>query len=218
MDVETHLFKILVVGDSGVGKTSLIRRYTTGCFTDGYKATIGVEFSSKVIKWENGDKPVEFILQFWDLAGQERFGTQIKAYFRETSGAICVYDITQETAPDGVLKWKKLVQDNSPESDMEVVPCTMFVNKIDLVDNIQQDEIDKAAKKVGFISGFGVSALNGNSVDDAMKSFLMYLYNKRKRDIASGLYDDEEDKEIVEVFNYNDSTKFKPRQGSCYYC
>ena len=214
MEVETHLFKILVVGDSHAGKTALIDRYANNKYnTDGYKATIGVEFTSKLVRWQDGDNPIEFDIHLWDLAGQERFATQVKSYFRNSAGAICVYDITKETTPNNILKWKKLVENNSLGScilDLEKIPCVMLVNKIDLVDNIQPDEINKTAKDLGFIGGFGVSALNGNGINDAIKTLLTEVYKKRKKYI-----EDECDKDIIKISNSQNSVYQKTQYCFC---
>src|SRR5271166_5494887 len=108
---EQHLqFKILFVGEPGVGKTSLVNRYSTGVFTSHYKATIGCDFATKKVKWN--DK-TEIILQLWDLAGQERFGTQVNVWFRDTDAIIYVYDITDMRSKDAIEKWKALIEDKA---------------------------------------------------------------------------------------------------------
>merc|ERR1719162_2816063 len=109
VDLKEHLFKVLVVGDIGTGKTSIIKRYVHGIFSNHYKATIGVDFALKVI---NLDANTVVRLQLWDIAGQERFGNMTRVYFKGAVGAIVVHDInTLRTKPDTSFddsrRWKK---------------------------------------------------------------------------------------------------------------
>ena len=83
-----YLFKTLVIGDIGVGKTSLIKRYVHHVFGSTYKPTIGVDFALKVINW---DSETIIRLQLWDIAGQERFGTMTRVYYRDAVAAFIVF-------------------------------------------------------------------------------------------------------------------------------
>lgn len=84
--------KILVVGDVNTGKTSICKKIVFDAFSTNYKATIGVDFYSKKLRW---DANTTVRLQLWDIAGNERFGTMTKVYYREAVGAIVVYDVTK---------------------------------------------------------------------------------------------------------------------------
>ena len=120
------LFKILVVGDVAVGKTSFVKRYVNGIYSNNYKSTIGVDFAVKSLKWDDN---TNITLHFWDLAGQERFGTQVKTYFRHAKGCICIYDITNLASKQHIGKWKGLVEDHAGLA----TPCILLINKIDLI-------------------------------------------------------------------------------------
>ena len=85
-----YLFKVLIIGNSGVGKSCLLLRFAENMFSDNYISTIGVDF--KIRKMELDGKSVK--LQIWDTAGQDRFRTIIKSYYRGSNGIIVVYDIT----------------------------------------------------------------------------------------------------------------------------
>eukprot|EP00163_Fabomonas_tropica_P016075 TRINITY_DN289_c0_g1_i2.p1 TRINITY_DN289_c0_g1~~TRINITY_DN289_c0_g1_i2.p1 ORF type:complete len:174 (+),score=40.71 TRINITY_DN289_c0_g1_i2:277-798(+) len=103
-DIREELYKVLVVGDIGAGKTSIIKRYVHNMFSMHYKSTIGVDFALKVIQW---DPKTIVRLQLWDIAGQERFGNMTRVYYKEAVGAMVVFDITRQTTFDAVLKWKR---------------------------------------------------------------------------------------------------------------
>lgn len=125
----TYTFKILVLGDAGVGKTSIIKKYTRNIFSPNYKTTIGADFDFKII---NLDK-ANVNLIFWDIAGQERFGKLLRVYFREASAVILVVDITRMNTINNIKYWLeqiKLVE----EKENKNLPIILFANKIDIID------------------------------------------------------------------------------------
>ncbi|RKP18332.1 ras-domain-containing protein, partial [Rozella allomycis CSF55] len=124
----SHIFKILVVGDLGTGKTSIIKRYVHNVFSTHYKSTIGVDFALKVIDWEDGSI---IRLQLWDIAGQERFGSMTRVYYKESVGALLVFDVTRPTTLEGVLKWKRDVDDKVRFKDGSNIPVVLIANKMD---------------------------------------------------------------------------------------
>ena len=104
--MEEISMKILVVGEPSVGKTSLVQRYCRGSFSTEYKSTIGVDFSIKRIEWNSN---TNLNLTLWDLAGQSRLNTQIKAYYRKTDGVVCVCDISRPETINDILNWRNLI-------------------------------------------------------------------------------------------------------------
>lgn len=86
------VFKVIVVGDSGCGKSCLIQRYLTNEFMDEYTVTLGVEYHSKTVKIDGN---ISIKLQFWDTAGQEAFHSLVKAFYRNAHAVVLVYDITR---------------------------------------------------------------------------------------------------------------------------
>ncbi|KAI0981003.1 hypothetical protein GJ496_008257 [Pomphorhynchus laevis] len=117
--------KIIFIGDSGVGKTSLIRTFCDLKFDPNYKSTIGIDFNIK-IHFNNGFKTT---VQLWDTAGQERFRSLSKQYYRKADGIIIVYDVMSEESFTHVRSWLVDAQHNS---DYESVPIMLIANKCDL--------------------------------------------------------------------------------------
>ena len=98
-----HLFKIMMVGDAGVGKSCLLNRYTNNIFNPEYSSTIGLDFSHRTIEGSGG-KTVR--LQIWDTAGQERFRTITSSYYRGSHGILLVFDVTEKRTFDHLEYWK----------------------------------------------------------------------------------------------------------------
>jgi len=96
-----HLFKILMVGDSGVGKSSLLLRFTDDTFSENFISTIGVDFKIRTVKLEG--KTIK--MQIWDTAGQERFRTITSSYYRGAHGVILVYDVTDQVSFNNARQW-----------------------------------------------------------------------------------------------------------------
>ncbi|GLJ38651.1 hypothetical protein SUGI_0787980 [Cryptomeria japonica] len=119
-----YLFKIVLVGDSGVGKTNLLTRFTVNRFRIDSKSTVGVEFATKTVKLDHG-KIIKG--QFWDTAGQERYQAITKAYYRGSAGALLVYDITRPTTFENVGRWL-----NALRSESEEMIIMLVGNKSDL--------------------------------------------------------------------------------------
>nr|XP_020666482.1 ras-related protein Rab-13 [Pogona vitticeps] len=104
-----HLFKLLLIGDSGVGKTCLIIRFAENNFNRTYISTIGIDFKIRTVEIEG--KRIK--LQVWDTAGQERFKTITTAYYRGAMGIILVYDITDEKSFENIQNWMKSIKEAS---------------------------------------------------------------------------------------------------------
>lgn len=96
-----YLFKIIVIGDSGVGKSSILFRFVDDNFNDSFISTIGIDFKIKTITIDN--KIIK--LQIWDTAGQERFRTITSSYYRGANGIIVVYDVTNRDSYNNIIKW-----------------------------------------------------------------------------------------------------------------
>ncbi|MHA1762196.1 MAG: Rab family GTPase [Promethearchaeota archaeon] len=125
-DKEKVFFKICVLGDGGVGKTSLINRYISGSFRDSYKMTIGVDFMSKVLNI----KGIEVYLQIWDFAGEDRFRFLIPSYIDGASGGIFMYDITRLKSLINLEEWYSILIKAWKEDSL--FPIVLIGGKSDL--------------------------------------------------------------------------------------
>jgi len=172
------LYKVIVVGDLGTGKTSCIKRYAHGIFTPHYKSTIGVDFGLKKLQW---DEKTRINLQFWDIAGQERFGNMTHVYYREAAGALVVFDVTRDSTLEGVKKWKADLDRkvHLPQKDEEAepipIPAVLVANKIDLTPDgwaKTPEEFDAFAKDLGFSAAFQTSAKDDVGLEEAMQSLI----------------------------------------------
>jgi small GTP-binding protein len=178
---EDLALKILVVGEPFVGKTSLVQRYTQGSFSNNYKSTIGVDFSTRNILWTEN---LNLSLNFWDLAGQSRLNTQIKAYYRKTHGVICVCDIIRPETTEEVTSWRNLIFENCVTEDgtQTFPPIILLVNKMDLVkENLDERmEIFKAAaERIGAITYLSISVKDNDGIDDAVKALLLEILKRK---------------------------------------
>lgn len=124
-----YLFKILIIGDSGVGKSSLLLRFTDDTYSDNYISTIGVDFKIKTI--ELGSNVVK--LQIWDTAGQERFRNIVSSYYRGAHGIIVVYDVLKEESFENVINWLNEINKYASENVTRILvgnKCEHLARKI----------------------------------------------------------------------------------------
>ena len=162
--------KILIIGDSSVGKTSLLLKYVDNFFPETHMATIGVEYKDKKI---NTPK-YRVTLNIWDTAGQERFKSITKSFFNKTNGILFVYDITSEETFAGVKNW---IKDSEPYGKFESVLCG---NKVDL-EGQRKVKID-SLKEFGLkkkMEVFETSAKTGTKVNEAFEKLVDLILKSR---------------------------------------
>lgn len=197
-DKREHLYKILVIGELGTGKTSIIKRYVHQFFSQHYRATIGVDFALKVLNW---DADTLIRLQLWDIAGQERFGNMTRVYYKEAVGAFVVFDVTRASTFEAVTKWKNDLDSKVQLSDGSPVPCVLLANKCDqakegLVNNTSQ--MDDFCKEKGFIGWYETSARENINIDEAARFLVTKILEKDK---AIGEEDKDKDRVILDDSN-----------------
>lgn len=164
--------RLLMIGDSGVGKTAMLVRYTDDLFDSTYITTIGIDFKIKNVDLDG----FRYKLQIWDTAGQERFRTITRNYFRGAMGIIIMYDVTRRESFNAVTRWISDIEAHSDDSS-PVPSIVLVANKIDLVESFEVscDEGRNLANKYN-IPFFECSSRNNINIDQ--------LFNFLIRDIV----------------------------------
>eukprot|EP00523_Entomoneis_sp_CCMP467_P007422 CAMPEP_0168735814 /NCGR_PEP_ID=MMETSP0724-20121128/9535_1 /TAXON_ID=265536 /ORGANISM="Amphiprora sp., Strain CCMP467" /LENGTH=215 /DNA_ID=CAMNT_0008782985 /DNA_START=29 /DNA_END=676 /DNA_ORIENTATION=- len=141
-----YLFKVLIIGDASVGKSSMLLRFTDDSFDEHIQSTIGVDFKVKHLQVE--DKKVK--LTIWDTAGQERFRTLTSSYYRGAHGVVLVYDVTRTDSFENLEQWLKEVEMYSPGGGESVVKL-LVGNKCDLERQVPVERADAWARAQGML-------------------------------------------------------------------
>jgi Ras-related protein Rab-1A len=173
-----YLFKLVLIGDSGVGKSCLLLRFADDAFTESYISTIGVDFRFRTVKMDN--KTVK--LQIWDTAGQERFRTITSAYYRGADGIIMVYDTTSSDSFDHVNDWLKEVNRYASEGT-----CKLLVgNKCDRTADraVTTEQAKEFADDLG-VAFLETSAKTAKNVDEAFLTMAGELIKQREAKAAA---------------------------------
>ena len=168
-DEYDYIFKVVLIGDSGVGKSNLLSRFTRNEFNLESKSTIGVEFATRSVQVDG--KSIK--AQIWDTAGQERYRAITTAYYRGAVGALVVYDIAKHLTFENVERWLKELKDHT---DQKVV--TMLVgNKSDLrhLRAVTTEEAKALAEKFD-LSFIETSALDSTNVETAFQNILTEIH------------------------------------------
>lgn len=177
------IFKIVLVGDSGVGKTNLLLRYLKNEFNTQTKATVGVEFGNTKVQIDNA----LIKAQIWDTAGQERYRSITSAYYKGAHGALIVYDITRKDSFDSVEKWLSDLKNNGEEK----MVIMAIGNKCDMVnERVISTEDGEAKAQRNNIAFLETSALNATNVAKAFDELIQKLYVAFKKDFEDNDEDD----------------------------
>jgi len=160
--------QILIIGDTSVGKSSLISRYANGTFREEYLATVGLDYCTKNEIINN--KTIQ--IKLWDTAGQERFKALTQNYFRNAEGVLLVYDVTSTDSFDNLKYWISSIKDNMKQKNMNI-PLIIIGNKIDMEDSreIIKENAEKFAGENNY-KYFETSAKTGVGVDDAIRELV----------------------------------------------
>jgi len=161
-----YLFKTIVVGDGGVGKTALTIRFSKDFFTEDYKMTIGVDFHVKTISTDTPEGPLRCKLQIWDTGGQERFSSIRPMYYRGSLGALVIYDLTNYETFEHLPGWIEEIRTNIKNE----IPLLLVGNKSDLTEQraVNIEEINEFTEKFNLYY-METSAKTGDGVGDCFQ-------------------------------------------------
>ena len=161
---EKKLFKIITLGDSGVGKTCILRRFVTGKFEKNTLSMIGFETSSKEIVLKDGNKVT---LQLIDTAGQENYHALATTYIRNSDGVLFVFSHDSRESFNNIKKWLTSFKENNQDIDFDKeFPAFLVGNKCDLEHKIDDFEIDNLKNEHNFYGYADTSAKDGIGIDD----------------------------------------------------
>ena len=180
MDQKEFIYKILLLGDSSVGKTCFLMRYTDNTFQDIHMSTIGLDYKLKNVQLENG-KMVK--IQVWDTAGQDRFRSITKNYYKGAHGIILIYDVTEQKSFDNVKNWMAQIK----EEVSDRVTIVLVGNKIDDEDNrkIATEQGESMAKEYG-IMFFECSAKTGQHIDEIFNNLVKKVVDNFSKSAENG--------------------------------
>merc|ERR1711865_311569 len=196
-----YLIKLLLIGDSGVGKSCLLCRYSEDIFNNKFITTIGIDFKIRTIELDG--KKIK--LQIWDTAGQERFRTITQAYYRGAMGILLVYDVTDEKSFSNIRSWMRNIEQHA---NTEVVKV-LLGNKCDMKQKrtVKQEDGEELAKEYG-IEFFETSAKDKINVDQAFTRMAKLIKDKRRDEVNENT--------INTAHNINlDNNVQKRKSGGC---
>ena len=209
---DNQIIKIIIIGNSGSGKTSFCNRWTKGSFSDKYKATIMTDFSEKIHKYN--DK--EYKISLWDLAGQDRNIHTTKILTKNALCCLVFCDITNIKSRNDTLKWKASVEENSFFlNTKDKIPCFLIENKIDLVDDDTKkniSELSEFSQNNNYSGFYRTSAKTGENVDSIMDSIISYIINKLEEFKKQG-NTVEQRKSVFELKDKKDDEKKENKNG-----
>ena len=195
--------QLLIIGDSTVGKTSILSRFTNGIFNSNYLATVGLDSFTKdeIID----DKTVR--IKIWDTAGQERYKSLTKGFFRNAEGVMLVYDVTNSETYENLKFWLQSIKNNT-SPDMGEIPIILIGNKIDCEDReVKVEEAENFWKEQGY-PYFETSAKTGENIDNTIKYLVKKVIN-----IKEGKKDDENENIKIDKKDINKNNEEAKKCG-----
>ncbi|PKK20207.1 ras-related protein Rab-39B [Columba livia] len=184
-----YQFRVIMLGDSTVGKSSLLRRYTEGIFLDAVNQTVGVDFYVQFVELEPG---LQVKLQFWDTAGQERGRSVTRSYYRNSAGGMLLFDLTNRASFESIRRWHREVTETVQPFRMVFL---LVGHKSDLVGRggqrrVGRREAEKLAASLG-VQYVETSAKDASNVVQAFQTLTLGIYQALQtgRLVASEAWD-----------------------------
>ena len=201
--------KIIIVGDSGTGKTSFVNKYILNRFADTYQATIATQFSSKILEIDG----ITYRLQFWDIAGQDRSVTTTNIFCKNTNGVVSCCEINDKNTLNNTIIWKNSIEQNI---DVTNVPMIIIQNKCDLLGseleyNKGMEELKEFTERNGIKNCFRTSAMTGFGIQESMEYLIQEII--RVTEFKENEYDNE-NRETVAISDKPRTIRGK-KNGCC---
>ena len=172
----TYLIKIIIIGDPGVGKTSLVKQFISEKFSRDYRITIGTNIFTQNLILNTGGTAK---LQLWDIAGQERWVEMRHLYYNGAHGVMMVADLTRRKTFEQLVKfWKKDLMTYCKD-----VPIILIANKNDLINEIKPEEIEIIRKDIGTSYIFNTSAKDGTNVNKSFEVLANEIVKNKLKEI-----------------------------------
>lgn len=206
----SYVYKLSLIGDGGVGKTSMVQRYVHGIFKADYKATIGTFISKKECQFDELNTSVRFMI--WDLAGQSQFQRLWPDYLTDSRAGIIVYDITNRESFENVKKWFNIIT----EVAFENIVLILVGNKVDLTESreISMEEGMELAKSLG-IYYMETSAKTNENIDDVFEWIALQIINMKVEEVKDTILDkqiEEGKKFIISSLQLKDLIQYFSKQ------
>ena len=208
-NIRTDL-KILVVGHSGTGKTSFVRRWTKDEFKETYQATIVSEFGFKI----HESKGNLYRIQLWDIGGQDKSPSMAKIFSRDSHGCVIISDSTDLKTLEDTLNWQKLVSDETNFIDGGKLPFVLVQNKVDLIESREEfEKIENETKNVcemnNFEKYFMTSVKQSVNVEEAMSFLIDKIIERLEKHAEDGniIFNDQKKRETIRIRNSNVNDK-----------
>lgn len=187
---EKKIYKVIIIGDSSCGKTSISQRYAKDYFSEHESNTIGVAYLTK--QFEDPETQKITKICFWDTAGQERYFSIVKLYFKNARGIICVYDINNINTLKNCHKWLSQAKEYSNEENEFNIPIVLVGNKCDLLNDVDiekriQDPLIEQYKSIYNVTHFVTSAKTGENIENMM-NHLIHLMTPNKVQEKESIY------------------------------
>ena len=201
--------KIIIVGDSGTGKTSFVNKYILNRFADTYQATIATQFSSKILEIDG----ITYRLQFWDIAGQDRSVTTTNIFCKNTNGVVLCCEINDKNTLNNTIIWKNSIEQNI---DVTNVPMIIIQNKCDLLGSELEynngiEELKEFTERNGIKNCFRTSAMTGFGIQESMEYLIQEII--RVTEFRENEYDNE-NRETVAISDKPRTIRGK-KNGCC---
>ena len=209
--------KIIIIGCSGVGKTSFVQRWIKGYFEKVYRPTIVSDFQYKILEWRG--KCYRILL--WDIGGQDKTPSMAKIFTRDSHGCIVINDISKKDNFNETMKWKKVVYDESAFIDGDKLPFILIQNKIDLLEgdkdylNKAMNESQKLVDSGDFIGYFMTSVKENINIDEPIKFLIDNIIDRLDKFQSSRNREFDESKVRNTYRLENNNKKDKNKKDGC---